>query len=66
MFDVAAMTIQEFSKAIVAEHAQKAAHAKWRIELEDLERIERAKAGDPKLRKTASPTELNGAHSPWI
>ena len=66
MFDVAAMSLQEFSKAIVAEHAQKAARAKWRIELEDLERIERAQADNPKLRKPASPTELTGAHSPWI
>ena len=66
MFDVAGMSIQEFSRAIVAEHAHKAERARWRIELEDLERVERATAGKPRPPQNALPKQFTGAHSPWI
>ena len=66
MFDVAAMSLQEFSRAIVAEHAHKAERAKWRMELEDLERVERARSGKLRPPRNGSSKELTGAHSPWI
>ena len=64
MFDTTAVTIQEFSKAIVAEHAHNAELAKWRIELEELARIERAKK--PTRSQIEEAAKLTGAHSPWI
>ena len=66
MFDVAAMSLQEFSRAIVAEHAHKAERAKWRMELEDLARVERARTGKPRPPQNGSPKQFTGAHSPWI
>jgi len=65
MFDTTGVTIQEFSKAIVAEHAHNAELAKWRIELEALARRERAQK-KPTPAEIAEAAKLTGAHSPWI
>ncbi len=65
MFDTTGVTLQEFSKAIVAEHAHNADLAKWRIELETLARRERA-AKKPTPSQIADAAKLTGAHSPWI
>jgi len=64
MFDTTGVAIQEFSRAIVAEHAHNAELAKWRIELEDLVRIERA-TKKPYSAQMAEAAKLT-AHSPWI
>jgi len=64
MFDTTGVTLQEFSKAIVAEHAHNADLAKWRIELETLARRERA-AKKPYSAQMAEAAKLT-AHSPWI
>ena len=65
MFDTTGVTIQEFSKAIVAEHAHNAELAKWRIELEALARRERARK-KPTQSQIDDAAKLTGAHSPWI
>ena len=65
MFDTTGVTLQEFSKAIVAEHAHNAELAKWRIELETLARRERAQK-KPTPSQIADAAKLTGAHSPWI
>ncbi len=65
MFDTTGVTIQEFSKAIVAEHAHNAELAKWRIELEALARRERAQK-KPTPSQIEDAARLTGAHSPWI
>jgi hypothetical protein len=65
MFDTTGVTIQEFSKAIVAEHAHNAELAKWRIELEALTRRERAQK-KPTQSQIEAAAKLTGAHSPWI
>lgn len=64
MFDTTGVTIKEFSRAIVAEHAHNAELAKWRIELEELARVERAKK--PARSQIEEAAKLAGAYSPWI
>lgn len=65
MFDTTGVAIQEFSRAIVAEHAHNAELAKWRIELEELARIDRAKK-KPTQSQIEAAAKLTGAYSPWI
>ncbi len=65
MFDTTGVAIQEFSKAIVAEHAHNAELAKWRIELEALARRERSRK-KPAPSQIEDAARLAGAHSPWI